>query len=68
MKLDLGDGYTVTLGQLQDVSVALGSRLEMGDVIGTVGDPSRFYSDEGTNLYFSIDKNGQPVDPTLLIQ
>ena len=68
VKLDLGDGYTVTLGQLQDVSVALGSRLEMGDVIGTVGDPSRFYSDEGTNLYFSIDKNGQPVDPTLLIQ
>ena len=68
VKLDLGDGYTVTLGQLQDVSVALGSRLEMGDVIGTVGEPSRFYSEEGTNLYFSIDKNGQPVDPTLLIQ
>ena len=68
VKLDLGDGYTVTLGQLQDVKVALGSRLEMGDVIGTVGEPSRFYSEEGTNLYFAIDKDGQPVDPTLLIQ
>ena len=68
VKLDLGDGYTVTLGQLQDVKVALGSRLEMGDVIGTVGEPSRFYSEEGTNLYFAIDNDGQPVDPTLLIQ
>lgn len=68
IKLDLGDGYVVTLGQLEDVKVALGDTLHTGQVVGTVGQPSRFYSEEGTNLYFSIEKDGQPVDPTLLIQ
>lgn len=68
VKLELGDGYTVTLGQLQDVKVALGEHLEAGDVVGTIGEPSRFYSEEGSNLYFAVEKDGNPVDPMLLIQ
>ena len=66
--LDLGDGYAVTLGQLSEVSVRLGDKLKAGQVVGTVGQPSRFYSNEGVNLYFAIEKDGQPVDPNLLIQ
>ena len=68
VKLELGDGYTVTLGQLQDVKVALGEHLEAGQVVGTIGEPSRFYSEEGSNLYFAVDKDGDSVDPMLLIQ
>ncbi len=68
VKLDLGNGYMVTLGQLQDVKVALGTQLAAGDVVGTVGEPSRFYSKEGTSLYFAVEKDGNPVDPMLLIQ
>ena len=68
VKLELGDGYTVTLGQLQDVKVALGEHLDAGQVVGTVGEPSRFYSEEGSNLYFAVEKDGNPVDPMLLIQ
>lgn len=68
VKLDLGNDYIVTLGQLQDVKTALGEYLEAGDIVGTVGAPSRFYSKEGTNLYFAIEKDGNPVDPMLLIQ
>ena len=68
VKLELGDGYTVTLGQLQDVKVALGEHLDADQVVGTVGEPSRFYSEEGSNLYFAVEKDGNPVDPMLLIQ
>lgn len=68
VKLELGDGYTVTLGQLQDVKVALGEHLDAGQVVGTVGEPSRFYSEEGSNLYFAVEKDGNPVDPMLLVQ
>ena len=50
VKLELGDGYTVTLGQLQDVKVALGEHLDAGQVVGTVGEPSRFYSEEGISI------------------
>lgn len=65
--LELGDGYTVTLGQLEEVKVALGTKLSMGDVVGTVGEPSRFYAEEGTSLYFAVEKDGEPVDPMLLV-
>lgn len=65
--LELGDGYTVTLGQLEEIRVSLGARLAMGDVVGTVGEPSRFYTEEGTNLYFAVEKDGEPVDPVLLV-
>ena len=61
-------GNYVTLGQLQDVKVALGEHLDAGQVVGTVGEPSRFYSEEGSNLYFAVEKDGNPVDPMLLIQ
>lgn len=68
VKLDLGDGYIVTLGQFQDVKVALGTHLRKGQTVGTVGEPSRFYSQEGTNLYFAVEKDSEPVDPMLLLQ
>ena len=57
-----------SLGQFEDIKAALGEYLEAGDVVGTIGEPSRFYTKEGTNLYFAIEKDGNPVDPMLLIQ
>lgn len=65
--LDLGNGYMVTYGQLQDVDVALGAIVEMGASIGTIAAPSRYYTEEGPNLYFKITKDNKPVDPMLLI-
>lgn len=65
--LDLGNGYLVTYGQLQDVDVALGEIVEMGASIGTIAAPSRYYTEEGPNLYFKITKDNNPVDPMLLI-
>ena len=40
------------------------SQLEEGDVIGVVAEPTKYYSVEGTNLYFELKKDGNPVDPT----
>ena len=67
MVLDLGNGYKVTYGQLQDIDVALGDVVEMGTVIGSIAEPSRYYTEEGANLYFAITKDDKPVDPMLLI-
>lgn len=65
--LDLGNGYMVTYGQLQDVDVALGDIVEMGASVGTIAAPSRYYTEEGPNLYFKVTKDNNPVDPMLLI-
>lgn len=61
--LDLGDGYRATYGQLKDVKVALDSYVEEGDVIGAVAAPTRYYTLEGSNLYFQLTKDGTPVNP-----
>lgn len=61
--LDLGDGYQVTYGQLQDVKVQENSYVNPGDTIGTVAAPTKYYSVEGCNLYFQMTKDGEPVNP-----
>lgn len=61
--MDIGGGYELTYGQLKDIQVAEGSYVENGDVIGSVAAPTKYYSIEGTNVYFSLTKDGVPVNP-----
>lgn len=68
LTMSLGNGYEITYGQLEDIDVAVGDIVEAGQVIGTVAEPTKYYSEEGTNLYFAITKDGSPVDPLLLIE
>ena len=34
-----------------------------GDVIGKVAEPTRYYTEEGANLYFKLTVDDKPVDP-----
>ena len=63
VKMDLGDGYTLMYGQLQDVSVTPGQYVTTGQLIGTAGAPTRYYSVEGCNVYVKLTKNGEPINP-----
>lgn len=61
--IDLGDGYELTYGQLQDIQVSVDSYVNAGDVIGKIAAPTKYFSVEGTNLYFQLTKDGEPVNP-----
>lgn len=61
--VNLGDGYEAVYGQLGEVSVKQGQRIEDGDLIGYLGEPTKYYSVEGPNLYFELLKDGEPVNP-----
>lgn len=61
--MDLGNGYEVTYGQLTDILVSEGSYVSMGDMIAQVAAPTKYYSVEGTNVYFKLTKDGEPVNP-----
>ncbi|MCM1568502.1 MAG: M23 family metallopeptidase [Roseburia sp.] len=61
--LDLGDGYQVIYGQMKDIEVTVGSFVEAGSVIGVVAAPTKYYSMEGSNLYFQLTKDGTPLNP-----
>lgn len=61
--MELGGGYEVTYGQLTNILVSEGSYVAMGDIIGEVAAPSKYFSIEGTNVYFKLTKDGEPVNP-----
>jgi murein DD-endopeptidase MepM/ murein hydrolase activator NlpD len=68
VKMDLGDGYTLMYGQLQDVSVTPGQYVTTGQLIGTAGAPTRYYSVEGCNVYVKLTKNGEPINPMTYLE
>jgi len=61
--MELGNGYEVTYGQLDNILVSEGSYVAKGDVIAQVASPTKYYSVEGTNVYFMLTKDGVPVNP-----
>lgn len=61
--MELGNGYELTYGQLENITVSEGSYVHVGDGIGTVAAPTKYYSLEGTNVYFKLTKDGEPVNP-----
>jgi len=67
VKMDLGNGYELIYGQLADIQVSKGAYVSAGDVIGTVGAPTKYYSVEGSNLYLKLSKDGEPKNPMNLL-
>ena len=68
MKVDLGSGYEATYGQIQNVTVSEGETIGESQIVAEVAPVSSYYAKEGNHLYFSMTKDGVPVDPMTLIQ
>lgn len=66
--MDLGNGYELTYGQLDNIVVSEGSYVSVGDGIGTVASPTKYYSLEGSNVYFKLTKDGEPINPMSKLQ
>ena len=63
VRVDIGSGYELTYGGLQDIMVMKGDVIRAGDVLGKVGTPTKYYTVEGPNVYFAMTQNGAPVNP-----
>jgi murein DD-endopeptidase MepM/ murein hydrolase activator NlpD len=67
--MDIGDGYSVVYGQLsEDMDLEVGDLVNAGDVIATVSQPTKYYSVEGSNLYFMVKEGDQTMNPMLLLR
>ena len=66
----IGDGYSLVYGQLDEetLNVEVGDRLDEGEVIGTVAEPTKYYTVEGSNLYFKVLQDDKTVNPMLLLR
>lgn len=63
LTMDLGSGYEAVYGQLKEVAAEEGDTVEAGTLLGYVSEPTKYYTLEGSNLYFQLLKNGKPVNP-----
>ena len=63
IRFDLGNGYMLTYGQLDSIALNPGDRVSAGDIVGKVAKPTIYYTEEGTNIYYKLTKDGKPVDP-----
>lgn len=61
--MDLGDGYSAIYGQLKSVPYEVGDTVVQGKLVGYIAEPTKYYSVEGSNLYFAMEKDGEPVNP-----
>lgn len=61
--VDMGNGFQAIYGQLEEASVTEGNLVEAGTTIGTIGEPSIYYSVEGANLYFEFLQDGASINP-----
>ena len=68
VKIDMGNGYEATYGQLMNVCVSVGDAVSLGQNIAEIGPVSSYYTKEGTHLYFAITKDGVPINPMTLIR
>ena len=61
-------GYTTKYASLaQEVSVAAGDSVRMGDAIGCVGSTALMEQALGDHVHFSVTKNDEPVDPKVFL-
>ncbi len=61
--LELGGGYVATCGQLKEIQVVENEYLEAGQILGYVAEPTKYYSIEGSNVYFELRHGEKTVDP-----
>lgn len=62
-EMDLGGGFKAYYGQLDNMQKAEDTYIAAGDILGYVASPTKYYSKEGSNLYFAMTKDGKPVYP-----
>ena len=62
-----GSNYKTIYGQLKNVKVDIGDKVNADEIIANIEKPTKYYITEGSHLYFEVLKNDKPIDPKSLL-
>lgn len=68
IETSIGDGYKIIYGQLDNIQVEKGDTLKEGELIGAIASPTKYYIEEGSNLYMKMTCDNEPVDPMIFLK
>ncbi len=68
LTMSIGDGYQLVYGNLEDISWKVGDYVSEKSYLGTLDAPTKYYVEEGTNLYFQVIQDDENVDPLLVLR
>ncbi|MER9891996.1 M23 family metallopeptidase [Mesorhizobium sp. M0119] len=60
IEVDHGNGFVTRYGHLSEIEVAVGQKLDAGDIIGKTGNSGR---STGPHLHYEVRHNGEAIDP-----
>ena len=66
--LYIGNDYSIVYGQLDAVYVKEGDYVKAGESIGTIGNPTDSFSEEGSHLFFQMYQGEETVDPLIFME
>ncbi len=61
--LNMGNSYTAICGQLKELQVVENEYVKEGQVLGYVAEPTKYYSIEGSNVFFELSHDDKAIDP-----
>ena len=67
VETSIGDEYKIIYGQLDSILVENGTTLDEGEIVGTIGSPTKYYVEEGSNLYMQMTCADETVDPMIFL-
>jgi murein DD-endopeptidase MepM/ murein hydrolase activator NlpD len=66
--MDIGSDYKLVYGQLDKVDLKVGDTVEAGAVIGKISKATKFFSIEGSHLFFQVYEGDETLDPMSLLK
>ncbi|MFA9465121.1 MAG: peptidoglycan DD-metalloendopeptidase family protein [Velocimicrobium sp.] len=68
LTMSIGNGYQIIYGNLNDVTWKEGDYVSEGTSLGVLAAPTKYYVEEGCNLYFEVIQDDENVDPLLVLR
>lgn len=66
--LYIGNDYSIVYGQLDMIYVKEGDYVKAGESIGTIGNPTDSFAEEGSHLFFQMYQGEETVDPMVFME
>ena len=66
--LYIGNDYSIVYGQLDAIYVKEGDYVKAGASIGTIGNPTDSFAEEGSHLFFEMYQGEETVDPMIFME